>query len=202
MHDPVTLVGEGPTDTAVARRLLNEAGFESGPEYVTGGKSRLDQRLPGYNEAGRHACWLVLRDLDQDAACAPELVGKLLRAPAAHIRLHIVVRAVEAWLLADGDAMARALSVRASRVPGDPESELNPKNTLLDLARQSRRRAIREALLPADGTGARVGPGYAAFLIEFATGDWSPARAAQRSPSLDRLRTFLRKAAEKKWSLE
>lgn len=73
MTGPVTLAVEGTTDAAVARRLLHEADLQAGPEYVKNGKSALDQSLAGYNNAARFSCWLVLRDLDQDAACAPAL---------------------------------------------------------------------------------------------------------------------------------
>jgi hypothetical protein len=187
----VTLVVEGTTDAAVARRLLLEAGLKPHHEYVTNGKSGLDERLSGYNNAARFACWLVLRDLDQDFNCAPDLLRELLPAPAAHMRLHVPVRAIEAWLLADPETLSRSLSVPVSRVPADPETVPHPKRALVDLARRSRKRAVREALVPAEGTTARVGPGYSGFLTEFATNTWRPDVAATRSQSLARLRTFL-----------
>ena len=191
----VTLVVEGTTDAAVARRLLSEVGLEPHHEYVTNGKGGLDQRLAGYNKAARFSCWLVLRDLDQDFNCAPDLRQAILPRPAAHMRLHVPVRAVEAWLLADSETLSRSLSVPLSKVPADPEAVPHPKRALVDLARSSRKRAIREALVPAAGTTARVGPGYSAFLTEFATQTWRPAVAATRSQSLARLRTFLQHAS-------
>ncbi len=197
MPEPITLAVEGTTDAAVARRLLDEAGLQPGTEYVRNGKSALDQNLAGYNNAARFSCWLVLRDLDQDAACAPELRRKILPAPAAHMRLHIAVRAVETWLLADAEAISRSLSVAQAWVPTDPEAVPHPKRALVDLAGRSRREAIRKALVPAPGTTAKVGPGYAAFLIEFATNRWRPALAARRSQSLARLRDFLRTISQR-----
>lgn len=115
MSVPITLAVEGTTDAAVARRLLDEAGLQVGPEYVRNGAAALDESLAGFNEAARFSRWLVLRDLDRDAPCAPELYRRLLPAPSAFMRLHIPVHAVEAWLLADAEAMSRCLSiVRAS----------------------------------------------------------------------------------------
>jgi hypothetical protein len=187
----VTLVVEGTTDAAVARRLLLDAGLQPQHEYITNGKSGLDQRLAGYNNAARFSCWLVLRDLDQDAECAPDLRRNLLPQPATHMRLHMPVHAVEAWLLADPETLSRSLSIPQSRFPAAPEMVSHPKRVLVDLARGSRKTAVREALVPAAGTTARVGPGYAAFLTEFATDTWRPAIAAERSDSLARLRTFL-----------
>jgi hypothetical protein len=193
---PVSLVVEGMTDAVVARRLLEETGLEAGPAYVQAGKASLDHRLAGYNSAARYSCWLVLRDLDRDASCAPELRQKLLPASAAHMRFHLAVRAVESWLLADADALGEVLAVRRARISPDPDALDDPKGHLLDLARHSRRRIIREGMLPASGSTARVGPGYAATLIEFATNRWRPVVAAGRSPSLARLRAFLRRVSQ------
>jgi hypothetical protein len=196
MSREVTVVVEGTTDAVVARRLLEEAGFKPGAEYVKRGKPALDEKLPGYNNAARFSCWLVLRDLDRDGACAPELRTRLLPHPSPHMRLHIPVRAIEAWLMADSKQLSRFLSVPQARVAADPESLPDPKRALVDLARQSRRKTVQEALAPAPGTTARVGPGYAAYLIEFATERWRPDVAAERSRSLARLRVFLRTVSQ------
>jgi hypothetical protein len=195
MRDPISLVVEGTTDEAIAKRLLAEARLGAGPVYVKQGRDALDRSLAGYDNAARFSCWLVLRDLDRDAVCAPGLHRRLLRRPARHMRLHIVVHAIEAWLLADDEALSRALVVARSRIPRDPESVQEPKSALVDVARHSRSRAIREALVPAPNSTARVGPGHAAFLAAFAVRDWRPAVAARRSRSLAKLREFLRTVA-------
>jgi len=192
MTESVTLAVEGTIDAAAAKRLLGEAGLQPGPEYIKHGKGALDQRLNGFNNAARFSCWLVLRDLDLDADCAPVLRHSLLPAPAPRMRLQIAVRAVETWFLADQESISSYLAVAQAKVPKDPESIPQPKRALVDLARQSRKKGIREALVPLSGTTARVGPGYAALLIEFATKYWRPAVAARRSQSLAGLREFLR----------
>ncbi len=194
MRVPITLAVEGTTDAAVARRLLDEVGLDSGPEYIKDGKPGLDQKLLGYNNAARFSCWLVLRDLDQDADCAPDLCQRLLRTPAAHMRLHVVVRAMEAWLLADAESISNFLSIPRSAVPADPAALPHPKRVLVDIARRSRKAVICEALVPTPG--ASVGPGYGALLTEFATRHWRPAEAATCSPSLARLREYLRRVAK------
>lgn len=195
MGRPLTLVVEGATDEAVATRLLLDAGFEPGPVYGKSGKHYLDQRLAGYNSAARFSCWLVLRDLDDDASCAPTLRTQLLATPSARMRLHIVVHAIEAWLMGDADTLSTYLSVGRSKLPSAPESIVDPKRVLVDVARRSRRRSIREALVPAPGTSATVGPGYAATLIEFVATHWRPEVAALRCESLQRLRHRLRAAS-------
>ena len=72
---PVTISAavEGDVDEAVARRLIVGAGAQPGSIYGKHGKAALRTRIDGYNRAAQHAPWLVLVDLDSDAACAPVL---------------------------------------------------------------------------------------------------------------------------------
>ena len=190
MH--VTLAVEGRTDEAVARRLIREAKLDVGNVYGLRGKPGLDAKLGGYNQAARHSPWLVLRDLNSDADCAPRLRARLLPDPAPKMRLHIVVRAVEAWLIADAVSLAEFLSVSSARIPARPEELENPKATMVQIARHSRRGAVRDAILPRQDGSAPVGPGYVATLTEFAIRRWRPGAAAHQSESLARLRKHLR----------
>lgn len=183
---PVTVAVEGTTDVAVAQRLLRWVGLEAGQVFVAQGKARLDARLGGYNNAARFAAWFVLRDLDHDAACPPQLLEQLLPAPAARMCCRIPVRAVEAWLLADREAMARFLEVGPELIPAEVEALPDPKRALVDLARRSRRRSLRGDMLPRKGTTANVGPLYSVRIIEYASTVWRPEEAAGRCMSLRR----------------
>ena len=89
--------------------------------------------------------------------------------------------------MADADRLAAYLGIPASRIPSSPDAEADPKSTVIELARRSRRRAIREGIAPRPGSGARVGPAYAGRLIEFvSTADhvWRPEVATRHSDSL------------------
>jgi hypothetical protein len=145
---PVTVAVEGPTDQAVVRRLLEELKLSCGPVHICNGKGKLDQRVNAYNHAARHAPWLVLRDLDRDAPCAPGLLAELLPSPSPQMCFRVVVRSLEAWLLADIDAVASFLGVRLSSLPTAPDELPNPRGTLLELARKARQRDVRDDLLP------------------------------------------------------
>jgi hypothetical protein len=180
----VTIAVEGDLDAAVARRLLSDAGFSPGAVYGRTGKSRLDRSVGGYNRAALRAHWLVLRDLDHDASCAPELLDCLLPGPSARMCFRVVVRAIEAWLLADRARIAQWLGLPLDVIPQAPEALVDPKVTLVQLARRSRNRVLREELVPAAGTRAKVGSGYTGRMIEFATDLWQPRVAALDSPSL------------------
>jgi hypothetical protein len=182
----VTVAVEGKHDEPVARRIIAHLGLETAAVYIAGGKAPLDAKLGGYNNAAKGAPWLVLRDFDHDAPCASALLTTKLPSPARLMRLRFPVRAVESWLLADTERISAFLSVAVGRVPELPDLEAHPKQTLVNLARRSRKRAIREDMVPAEGTSAIVGPGYTSRLIEYASTHWRPAIAARRSPSLAR----------------
>lgn len=183
---PVTVAVEGPTDRAAVERLFLEMGIQRGAIHICEGKGKIDKRLSAYNRAAQHSAWLVLRDLDQDAPCAPELVTRLLPSPAPSMRFRIVVRSIESWFLSDAEAMASFLGVSLQALPQVPDHLPNPRAEILALARRARRRDIRKDLLPATGTAAVIGPGYTARMIEFAIRHWRPTVAAERSPSLAR----------------
>ncbi|MFH1006973.1 MAG: hypothetical protein V1800_05635 [Candidatus Latescibacterota bacterium] len=186
---PVCVLVEGDTDEAVVRRILEYVGLSCGMVYGKEGKPDLLRRLPNYNRAARIAPWLVTVDLDQDADCAPIFARSVLPNPAGSMLFRVAVRAIEAWLLADAERLAAFLGIRVCRIPALPDAEPNPKRTLVNLARQSSRKAIREDMVPRDGSGAQVGPGYTGRFIEFvASSDrrWRPEVAMQRSDSLRR----------------
>ncbi|MBC7221197.1 hypothetical protein H5T55_07015 [Candidatus Bipolaricaulota bacterium] len=91
---------------------------------------------------------------------------------------------MEAWLLADRAGIARFLGVNESVVPAYPETLPDPKATIVDLARRSSERVIREDLVPDPRSGRREGRAYASRLASFARDHWQPGVAAGRSPSL------------------
>lgn len=184
----VTVAIEGASDEGVARSLLREAGV--GHHIFTGrsGKSALLKRLKSYNAAAQHMPWLVLVDLDGDFPCAPAAVEAWLNGEelGAHMCLRVAVTEMEAWLLADAEAISRFLGVSRSLIPLDPDNLQDPKGSLIGLARRSTKRAVREGLVPRDGSGASVGPTYVSDINVFATELWRPQVARAASPSLDR----------------
>lgn len=186
---PVNHLTEGPIDEAVAIRVLTYIGLPVGIAYGKTGKGDLLRRLPQYNQAARHRPWMALTDLDRDPNCAPPFVQATLPNPAPGMRFRVAVRAVEAWLMADAERLAAFLDIPPNRIPQNPDAEPEPKTTLVNLARHSRKQAIRQDMVPRQGSGSRVGPGYTGRLIEFvnsADGPWRPDVAAQRSDSLRR----------------
>ena len=193
---------EGLLDEAVLRRLVLYVGATPTSVYGKTGKQRLLQQLNGYNQAAQQAPWLVLVDLDDDAECAPPYKAHCLPEPATRMCFRIAVREIEAWLLADRDRLAQFLSINVARIPQSPEEIPNPKRMMVQLARASRRRGVREDMVPRPESGRDVGPVYTGRLIEFVTNTrsgWRPTVAARSSNSLmsclQRLQELLQRAS-------
>lgn len=183
------LAVEGPPDEAVIAAVLRANGHDVGAVHGRCGKHHLDDNLRRYTSAAKHAPWLIVRDLDQDATCAAELLRA--KQPGGHPGcVRIAVRAIEAWLLAD-PASARWLGVASSALPSKVEDLDDPKATLIQLARRSRRTGIREDIVPT--LSRSIGPGYVDQIRTFCATTWTPAVAARRSDSLARLIRHIQK---------
>lgn len=107
----------------------------------------------------------------------------------------VAVREIESWLMADSERLARWLNIRASEVPIDPEAIDNPKEKLVELARQSRNRDIRMDMIPRPGSGRSVGPAYSSRMINFVSDGqrgWRPDVASSHCDSLKRCLNRLR----------
>jgi hypothetical protein len=186
----VNLLVEGAVDEVVLQRILEMIGLFCGETFGKNGRPDVLSKLPKFDQAARFTPYVAVVDLDQAPECAPSLVQQYLPRPSAGMRFRVAVHAVEAWLLADIDALAEFLVVPRTRFPSFPDAEPDPKATLVNLARRSRRRDIREDMVPRPGSGAKVGPAYPARLIEYVTvassAQWRPEEAARRSDSLQR----------------
>ena len=168
--------------------------------YGKNGKSFLRQRIQSYNQAAFYSPWIILTDLNHDAECAPALRTLWLPDPAPNMFFRIAVREIEAWLLGDQERIAAFLSVALSKIPENPERLDDPKQFMIGLAANSRRREIREDMMPRPGSGRKIGPAYSSRLIEFATdrqSGWRPEVAARNSDSLNRCLRGLRNLLKK-----
>lgn len=199
MAGETCVVVSGAVDEVVLARVVEHAGLCLGNVYGKEGKPALLKTLKGYNNAAAFSPWCVLVDMDEDPRCPADAIQQWLPNPAQMMRLRIVVREVEAWLFGDPERLSAFLSVAASRVLSNPEGVAQPKETMVSLARRSRRRDVRSDMVPRPGSGRVVGPGYTSRLIEFTLdpdAGWRPAIAASNVDSLrrciTRLREFLR----------
>lgn len=202
----VTGAVEGDLDEAVLRRLAEHVGASLGAVHGRKGKASLLHSIGGYNNAARYVPWAILVDLDRDCDCAPPCIQRWLPNPSRFMCFRIAVRAIESWLLADRERIAAWLKVRVARVPlnpdaldMNPDALDNPKRALVDLARRSSSRTVRDALVPREGSGRSVGLLYTARMTEFVlsnNGGWRPGCAQRHSQSLSRCLGSLHRLVE------
>ena len=188
----VATVVEGLIDEAVVVRLLQEAKLTPGTIYGRRGKNHIRDHIKGYNNAARTVPWFVLVDLDAEANCAPTVVASWLPNPAPNMMFRVAVREVEAWLLSDTEHLAQYLQVSPDVIPHKPEELQDPKQVIVNLARGSASRDIREGVVPSPKSGRVVGPAYDSTMAEFVRGYWVPGKAAENSDSLRRARGCLK----------
>lgn len=185
----ITLATEDALSEAVGLRLIAESAL-SGLECRCLRKDGF-----GYLKAGVHK-WqqmahrqvvFVLTDLDRQPcplALKDTWFGKTPLPPQLVFR--IAVRTIESWVLADHEAL-RMLLGKKPKFPDNPDALAQPKDYLLKLARQAPRE-VREDLAVMKGAVASQGIGYNSRMSDWVRTQWSPERAAERSPSLRRAR--------------
>jgi len=185
---PINLAVEDILSEAVLRKILRESkkDFAVGACFCHGGYAYLKKSIRGFNNAAKAAPFLVLTDLDK-AECPPVLLREWLPHPRhPNLLFRIAVREVEAWLLAHREALAKFLGIQRQLIPYEVDNLADPKQLLISLARKSKKRQLREAIVPRSGSTAKVGPDYNGQLALFVEHFWEIAKAAQNSPSLQR----------------
>lgn len=137
---------------------------------------------------------LILTDLDR-ADCAPNLRNRWMgnQFAEAEFLFRVVVREVEAWLLADREAIGEFFKLSPSKIVRDTETIGDPKRYLLSLA-QKAPAAIRADLVQRRRSELTQGFGYNVCMGAFVDDHWSPQRAAENNASLkkamDRLKAY------------
>lgn len=176
---------EGELDEAVLRKIFSECSLNVG-EFHNKSLPKFFNRLKNYNQAALHVPWFALCDLDREE-CAPARVREYLPDPVPGMCFRIAVRSIEAWLLADREAMSSFLNVSPARILRSPEEYNNPKDALIVLARGSRNKDIRLALASDEKSSRKQTSEYTRTLSEFAKNEWSPRRARKHASSLERV---------------
>lgn len=191
------IAAEDELSCAVMQRLIEASGrqFLASRILNTRGNDQLKKSMAKFKAASSVVPHIVLADLDRHP-CPPALIEQWqanVLPPSMLFR--VAVREVEAWLLADRQGLAQFLNIAINKLPHEPEAEADPKRTLINLARKSRKRRLAQELVPATGSAARIGPLYNARMREFVCNTWNVQRACDIAPSLartvSRISTFL-----------
>ena len=183
----LNLLVEGFVDEAVAHRLLRACGHEPGTTFGKKGCNYIQKKAKAFDLACGSTALLTLVDfMDTRLDCPGAVVRAWLpNGHPSHV-FRVVVREIESWILADREAIASFLGIPMAKVPSQPELIPDPKLALINLARLSKRPAIRSALVPPLGYASSEGPLYSSEIARFVGEHWSPERARSQAPSLEK----------------
>jgi len=165
------------------------------------GYGKIKRQIHAYNSAAQHGYYFIITDLDSRYQCGPTLINDWLpELRTSQLVFRVAVHEIESWLLADKKNFASFFSISEKLIPLKPDDDADPKQTVLSLARRSRKREIREAIVPIDEY-AHTGPGYNNKIQSFIQGYWNIDIARKNSPSLDKTIRSLEKIAKPQGSM-
>jgi hypothetical protein len=186
---PINLVFEDVLSEAVLKQMLKQSQrpFLVGDRFNERGYGQIQKKISGFNNAAKGMPYLVLTDLD-NAECPLVILSEWLTQPKhPNLLFRIAVKEVEAWLLAHREAFAKFLGISVDLIPpGDADRIPDPKLLLINLARRSKKRDLREAIVPPPNSTAKIGKDDNGQLIQFVNKSWQVASAQTNSPSLKR----------------
>jgi hypothetical protein len=200
MRRPWLVLTEGKLEVPAINRLFSEVGADVGglQPLIAGSNEQFWEKARRFNRAAKSGIGVVVGLVDQEnpAACAPMLLHEGLgENKVDSFVLRVAERMLEDWLLADVEGFARFVGVARKVVEKEAGNTLiHPKVRIVNLARRSRTREIREDLVPELNSRGLVGRGYTLQMERFITEYWNPRRAASRNDSLERAITALEAA--------
>ncbi len=185
-------------DEAAANCLIEAAGHTPGTCFGKKGFPKIQSKVRSFNQTSVSAFYLVLVDfMDTGLACPAEVVSQWVPYRRPNLLFRVVVRELESWLLADRENLADFLNVSFAKIPADPEKLNDPKLSLVNLARLSRSKSVREALVPEPGSATtRVGRLYTSEMTRFIEEYWDITNARSNSESLNKCCNRLEEIAE------
>jgi hypothetical protein len=189
----VNTATEDEISEIVATKLVREVVPNGviGLRLRKGGFGYLRSSLSKFCQMAQREHVLLLADLDRQP-CAPGLIASWAGGQRLPDKLlfRVPVREIEAWLLADRQGMAALMGVSEASLPPEPDALPDPKQALLNAARNAGR-SVRSELIVSRGAIASQGLGYNRVLSEYVSTSWNINRAVERSASLRRAVTRL-----------
>ena len=185
----VFVVGEDELCCSIAEILLEHSGVATmvHQRLNTKGADPFKKKIAAMNNVATNVMpVLMIADADQAACVVAQRNAWVPRYISDRLCMRLAVKEAEAWALADHVGFAKFAELSADLLPARPETEDDPKRSLLALIQKSRRRVLRDEMLPEKGASSPVGLGYNIHMTDFIKNYWDVDRAAERAPSLAR----------------
>jgi len=188
----INILAEGYMEEAIAARLLPFCGHQLGIVYGMRGCTYVKEKAAAFRWLATESTGvLILTDFrDTGSDCIPNALYNYIYSklpnPPANFLCRFIVNELESWLLADRGGIAKYIDIAISHLPTHPELEPFPKEFLVNLARRSRKKSIREGIAPPQGHRAVVGPEYTSLMRRFIHNYWDINTAINNAPSLER----------------
>ncbi|GHV35250.1 hypothetical protein FACS1894187_07550 [Synergistales bacterium] len=186
----LVLAVEDALSEHVGRKIAYTTGLSVTEQpHINNGKSNLQKNFPKYCQLAQREAVLLIVDMDRSSnkrPCPSALINEWVRGRTIPPKMffRVAVHEVEAWLMADHEAM-RALLGGQPKLPTNPDSLEDPKMELLNLLKRTRK-YVRDNVVRVSGSELSQGLEYNAVLGKWVDETWSPERAAQKSDSLGR----------------
>lgn len=188
----IHLLLEGQLEEAVANRLLSHCGHTVGNVYGKQGVHFIKNKTHSFHSIAKSGTpVLVLTDfMDSKCQCIPEAINtyllKYITNPSPLFLLRFAVMEIESWLISDRFGFAQYFKISIKRIPTEPEKEIDPKATVVTLAKNSRNITIKNSIVPDSKHRGKVAPGYNSILTDFVLNYWNIENASYTSSSLRR----------------
>ena len=187
MTGTVFVVGEDELCCAIADVLIAHSGIAADIQQriVAGGAGPFKKKIAAMNNVAKNVMpVLMVADADQAPCVVTQRNSWLPPDVSQRLSMRLAVKEAEAWVLADHIGFSKFAVVSKDLFPGKPEAESDPKQTLLALIKKSKRRELRDEMLPVKGATSPVGLGYNVHMTDFVKNHWNIGRAVDRAPSL------------------
>ena len=182
----ITLVIEDDVHLNIAKKVIRETapGLHIGRILGKRGNAYIKKGIRSFNEASNIVPYIIITDLDT-YECPPALLAEWFPVKInPRLYFNIAVKEAEAWLLADRKSFAGFFGISERVIDKNPEAISDPKSHIVNIAKKSKIRAIREGLIP-QGT-AKVGKLYNTILGDFIRSSWRVFASAENAESLER----------------
>lgn len=185
----LNIVVEDILSEVLLRKIIDEwpGNLEVNRCFRQGGSGYIRKNLRGFNHGAAVNPFVVLVDLDK-TECPPSLIKKWITFEVNEgFIFRVAVREIESWIMADKVSFADYISVSADKMPHDVETIEDPKEFLLNLLKVSKKKALKDDMLPRKGSTSKIGPLYNDLLVDFIRNHWELKRAMKNSTSLEKL---------------